>query len=62
MPVKKDVCSTGIEELDMKMSGGIPDRRYLFLSPDVVGQGKQHYACSSCSMGPGRVSVVSFSR
>jgi circadian clock protein KaiC len=24
MPVKKDVCSTGIEELDMKMSGGIP--------------------------------------
>lgn len=24
IPVKKEVCSTGIEELDMKMSGGIP--------------------------------------
>jgi len=24
MPIKKEVCSTGIEELDSKMSGGIP--------------------------------------
>ena len=24
MPIKKEVCSTGIEELDMKMSGGYP--------------------------------------
>jgi circadian clock protein KaiC len=24
MPIKKEICSTGIEELDMKMSGGFP--------------------------------------